>query len=140
MCIAHRNAQSEILNLKWSQIRNDHIYLRKTKSNKKREIPINDDLADLFKRIRRKQHLTSDYIYTYQSFKIKTIRTAFNGALRRAGIKDCHFHGLRHTFASHFAMRAGDLKALQEILWHADIKTKMRYAHLAKSHMARGIR
>ena len=49
----------EILNLKWDQIRNGQIYLQQTKSNKVRQIFINDDLNVLLKRFRKKQHLTS---------------------------------------------------------------------------------
>jgi integrase len=131
--------KGELLNLKWSQIRNDHIYLRKTKSNKKREIPINDDLTGLFKRIRKKQHLTFQHVFVYQGRRIESVKTAFNAALRRASIEDFRFHDLRHTFASHFIMRTGDLKALQEILGHADIKTTMRYAHLVKSHKKKAV-
>jgi integrase len=39
--------------------------------------------------------------------RLQDVRAAFNGALRRAGIKDFHFHDLRHTFASHLVMFAG---------------------------------
>jgi integrase len=139
-CALHTGMRkSEILDLKWSQIRNDHIYLRKTKSNKKREIPINNDLAALFKQIRQRRHLTFEYVFVYQGRRIGSVKTAFNAALKRANIEDFRFHDLRHTFASYFAMRTGDLKALQEILGHADIKTTMRYAHLAKSHKKKAI-
>ena len=100
---------------------------------------INDDLVDLFKRIRKRQHLTSKYVFTYDGARNKSIKTAFNAALRRAGIEDCRFHDLRHTFASHFIMRGGDLKSLQELLGHADIKTTMRYAHLSKAHKEKTI-
>ena len=44
--------RGEILNLKWSQIRNGFIYLQKTKTNIARQIPINDDLQRLFEKIR----------------------------------------------------------------------------------------
>lgn len=46
------------------------------------------------------------------------------------------WHVLRHTFASHLVMRGLPLKALQELLDHADIRTTMIYAHVAKG-MAR---
>jgi integrase len=131
--------KGEILNLEWSQIRNGHIYLQKTKSNKRREIPINEDLAELFKRIRQRQHLTSKYVFTYDGARVESIKTAFNAALKRAGIEDFRFHDLRHTFASHFIMRGGDLKSLQELLGHADIKTTMRYAHLSKAHKEKAV-
>jgi site-specific recombinase XerD len=41
------------------------------------------------------------------------------------------WHLLRHTFASHFVMRGGNLLALQKILGHSDLKRTMIYAHLA---------
>ena len=86
--------KSEILNLKWSQIRNGHVYLRKTKGNKKREIPINNDPAVLFKKIRQRQHLTSEYVFVYQGRRIESVKTAFNAALRCAEIDDFRSHDL----------------------------------------------
>ena len=62
---------------------------------------------------------------------IRDIKTAFKSALERAGIVDFRPHDLRHTFASHYIMRGGSLKALQEILGQKDIKMTMRYAHLS---------
>jgi integrase len=41
--------RGELLGLKWEQIRNGFIYLTETKSNKSRQIPINDQLAEVFK-------------------------------------------------------------------------------------------
>jgi integrase len=53
--------------------------------------------------------------------------------LVRAGFdaRHVHFHGLRHTFASHWVMRGGDLFRLQKILGHKDAAVTQRYAHLA---------
>jgi integrase len=139
-CALHTGMRrGEILNLEWSQILNGHIYLRKTKSNKRREIPINIDLADLFKRIRKRQHLTSKYVFIRDGARVESITAAFIAALRRSGIEDCRFHDLRHTFASHFIMRGGDLKSLQELLGHANIVTTMRYSHLSKAHKERAV-
>jgi integrase len=41
-----------------------------------------------------------------------------------------HFHDLRHTFASHWMMKGGDLFKLQKILGHKSVQMTMRYAHL----------
>ncbi|MSP62545.1 MAG: site-specific integrase [Myxococcales bacterium] len=43
------------------------------------------------------------------------------------------FHGLRHTFASHWMMKGGDLFRLQKILGHKNVQMTMRYAHLSPS-------
>lgn len=44
--------------------------------------------------------------------------------------EEINFHSLRHTFASWWVQRGGDLYRLKEVLGHADIKTTMKYAHL----------
>ncbi len=41
------------------------------------------------------------------------------------------FHDLRHTFASHWVMRGGDIFKLQKILGHQSMSMTQRYAHLA---------
>jgi len=47
---------------------------------------------------------------------------------------------LRHTFAAYFMMSGGNIFASQKILSHHDIKTTMRYAHLAPEHLETALR
>jgi integrase len=124
--------RGEILSLKWSQVRNGFIYLRKTKTFNSRQIPISDRLAELFKSIRQREHLRSGYVFTYAGRRLTTNRKGFKAALRRAEIDDFRFHDLRHTFASQVLLRGGSLKDIQELLGHKDIRTTMRYAHLTQ--------
>lgn len=50
---------------------------------------------------------------------------------RRAGLRKIGWHVLRHTFASHLAMRGVPMRGIQELLGHATIMMTTRYAHLS---------
>ena len=128
--------RGELLSLKWEQIRNGFIYLTETKSGKARQIPINDRLSEVFREVRRGNQLKSPYVFCdSQGRRFLEVKRSFNSACRRAGIDDFRFHDLRHTFASRLVMKGASLKAVQELLGHADMKMTMRYSHLSKEHL-----
>lgn len=134
--------REELLSLKWEQIRDGFIYLdgAMTKSGKGRQIPINGRLTEVLKEVRQQNQLRSIYVFCdAQGRRFKEVKSSFQGACRRAGIKDFTFHDLRHTFASHLVMRGIGLRAVQELLGHADLKMTMRYAHLSKGHLREAV-
>lgn len=140
MCALHTGMRrGEILSLKWDQIRNGFIYLEKTKTKARREIPVSEALNDLLKEIRKEQGLSSEYVFTYQKTNIQRIDRAFQAALKRAGIEGFRFHDLRHTFASHLAMQGATQKDLQELLGHKTMTMTLRYAHLSQEHKKKAV-
>ncbi|TAN64792.1 MAG: hypothetical protein EPN17_18605 [Methylobacter sp.] len=48
-------------------------------------------------------------------------------------------HILRHTFASHFVTKGGNLVALQKILGHSTLNVTMRYSHLSPDYLNQAV-
>jgi integrase len=101
------------------------------KNNRTREVPLSDEAIRALKAHR---HLKSELVFPNDAGQMLTrcaCRWPLWSACKRAGLRLIGWHTLRHTFASHLVMRGAPLKAVQELLGHADITMTMRYAHLS---------
>ena len=69
---------------------------------------------------------------------VRTIQSRIKYWAKRQGIpQNVYPHLLRHSFASHMLESSGDLRAVQELLGHADISTTQIYTHLDFQHLAK---
>jgi len=132
--------KGEILALCWKDVdlENRKVTVRKPKNNEIRVIPINQTL---YQELSNLSHGSdSEYIFSNgNGHRFGDIKKGFSLALKRAGIGDFHFHDLRHTFGSHLVMQGVDLKTVQQVMGHKDIKMTMRYSHLSPEYVQEAI-
>jgi integrase len=129
---------SELIGLKWKSVdlkRNKIAVVGHTKSGRKRDIPINPQLRQVLKALPRAGRYVFDNGNNEPMLTGSRWYHILERILQSCSIGHAHPHTFRHTFASHLVMAGADLKAVQELLGHSDIKTTMIYAHLSPDHL-----
>ena len=130
--------KGEIMNLKWSDIdlAKGTILLQTTKNGERRYIPLLGIALDLL-RAKYINQATDALIFPalHSQSNPLDIRSAWNTALRNAGIENFRFHDLRHTAASYLAMNQASLLEIGTLLGHKTVQMTKRYAHLSNAHI-----
>ena len=62
----------------------------------------------------------------------RSIQRMVEKYLKQANIKNASVHSLRHTMATHYLAKGGDIRSVQNMLGHASLETTQIYAGLAK--------
>jgi len=125
--------KNEILKLKWEDIDFEQgiIFVRNSRNNEMREIPINDQPMLTL----RSKKFKLPYVFVKEDrARYISTRTSFRNAAKRAKINDFRFHDLRHTFALHLVMSGVDLTTVKDRLGHKTINMTLRYTHLSPDH------
>ena len=142
--------QGELRGLQWSSIdwltrsvavrhsRDDLGVLVPPKNGRARHIPLDTDLYTIL--FRRKRD--TGYVFLAKDnrpFSGDRLNDAIRRLCKEAAFRKIGWHTLRHTFASHLAMRGVPLPVIKELMGHAAITTTMRYAHVAPSTLRTAI-
>ena len=131
---------SELINLKMSDIDREYmcLWIRKGKGNKDRQIPVSLKLLELLERY-YKVYKPTVYLINGQNglqYSSGSIQKIIKVASQRASIqKHVTPHTLRHSFATHLLENGTDLRCIQSILGHNDIKTTQIYTHVTSAHL-----
>jgi integrase len=119
----------EILGLRWEQVdfKNKVIILEAldTKTQEKREIPLSLALVGLLQQVPRT--LGCPYVFTYRGKRMESVKTAFKGACRKAGVLGFRFHDLRHCAVTNFRKAGVSDSVIMSISGHKTHSVFRRY-------------
>jgi integrase/recombinase XerC len=136
---------SELAGLRWDQYDVPSGLITVTgKGNKTRMVPVGSYAAIALAAWRRVRGNFAGFeepaIFVSQRGKpisVRNIQARIRHWARKQGLPEQVYpHLLRHSFASHMLESSGDLRAVQELLGHADIATTQVYTHLDFQHLA----
>jgi len=109
------------------------------KNRKAFTAPLTAETARYLQQRRQLKHLKSNSLVFCKPDGGRHIHRRADVAIKRccryAGIREIHWHTLRHTFASHLAMRGRSLLEIKELCGHKDINSTLKYAHLMPEHL-----
>ena len=134
--------RGELVNLRWENVDMQRGVIQiestatfKTKSGKRRLVPLNDSAKRILERISHQDK--EPWVFTFQERQIsaRLVTHKLKDCLRRAKLDKpgLHFHSLRHTFASWLVQDGISIYAVKELLGHSDVKITQIYSHLQGS-------
>lgn len=124
---------SELINLRPCDVTTDYVLVRHGKGDKDRTIPLAETIRKpLLGYIEHNALKPTERLFPIQRRRLYTIVKQYATA---AGINDITPHSLRHYFATLLIDLGAQLRAVQELLGHADISTTAIYLDLIPRHL-----
>ncbi len=128
----------EVISLKWTDfdyIRNI-IHLKTTKGNKERAIFLHPKIKNLMEIFGKKSEGLVFPSNREGKLSSRTVELIVRHAAAKAGIKKrVTPHTLRHSFATHLLEAGADIRSIQQLLGHKDLKTTQIYTHVANKDL-----
>ncbi len=130
--------RSEILNLSWPDIdfERERIVLRETKNEEVRVLPLVGLALQLVKALESTRQINSFLLFPgTDPQKPIDFRSAWQVAVKNAGLNNFKFHDLRHSFASYCVMNGSSLNEIADLLGHKSYHSvTKRYCHLSDAY------
>jgi len=129
--------RSELLNLRVNNIDSDRMLIKIVygKGKKDRFVILSDKVLKLINKY-CKEYKPKDYLFYGMKggiYSEASLRNIFKKALYVAGIKKyATLHTLRHSYATHLLEKGIDLRYIQQLLGHSNIKTTEIYTHITR--------
>jgi site-specific recombinase XerD len=137
--------RAELCRLKVSDIDSERkvIHIRVGKGSKDRDVPLSptllETLREYWRWMKPKTWLFPGYVRGWRAdvpMTDKVVWYACKQAVKRAGItKRVSPHTFRHSYATHLLEAGADLRTIQYLLGHAEIKHTIVYLHLSQKHL-----
>ena len=133
--------RSELLNLTPKDIISERMLIRVTGKGKKCRYSLLSEKALNELRVYYKEYRPQKWLFegeqAGEQYSASALVKILKEAAQKAGIKHrVHLHMLRHTFATHLLEQGTDLRTIQELMGHNDIKTTAIYLHVSNAHKA----
>jgi len=126
---------SELINLKINDIQSPDkiIRINQRKGNKDRIISLPDKLLDILREYYL-IHKPTEYLFEGKKgdrYSERSVQLILKKSIAKAKIKtEGTVHTLRHSYATHLIQSGIDIRIVQELLGHENIKTTMIYTHI----------
>lgn len=128
---------SEVVNLKVKDIHSARmvINIKGAKGKKDRMVILSQGILELLRKYYvsyKPKYWLFEGQYKEEPYSIRSLQQIFHRAKNEAKIiQDVTFHSLRHSYATHLHERGTDIRLIQELLGHNDIKTTLIYTHVS---------
>ena len=126
---------SELINLKIADIKSESnlLLIRQSKGNKDRIVALPDKLLLLLREY-YKVYQPKDFLFEGakgDQYSERSVQLILKNAMSKAGVlSKGSVHTLRHSYATHLIKSGIDVRVVQELLGHNDIRTTMIYTHI----------
>jgi len=130
--------RSELLKLDWRNVdlERGRVTFIKTKNGEDRVLRLTERARWVLINLAPKEQGS---VFTYRGKPIRSVKSAFDTARRKANLEGFHFHDLRHTFASRLVQKGIPLYEVMHLTGHKTVSMVQRYAHLAPEYQERAI-